>query len=265
MTRTIAITTITLVAVVIGIISIVPAMADHLPDKACQKLTDVQTKLGVKTPDKIIELLTNHCGDSPPPIVQPITFSWTPDDTSSDPNHLVIVNGAFTRLGLLSDSTTDVEAEFQGALVGNPENVSETTVSTTVGTATITTTVKAQSIGADPLTGEIRIDGEGFSATLSPSTRVTELGVEETFTGPTFSQTVVQEQLTIPVSISMCNTSNTKCFTGFGVIRTESSITSSGGSTITFSTDELEAEVIGDTGLFELNLSKIQRIVVETP
>jgi len=89
MTRTLAIITITLVAVVIGIISIVPAMADHLPDKACQKLTDVQTKLGVKTPNKVIELLTNHCGDSPPPIVQPISFSWNPDDSSSDPNHLI--------------------------------------------------------------------------------------------------------------------------------------------------------------------------------
>ncbi len=265
MTKTIAITTIALVALVISVLSIVPAMAEHLPDKACQKLADVQIKLGVKTPDKIIELLTNHCGDSPPPIVRPISFSWNPDDTSSDPNHLVIVQGVFARVGLLSESTTDVEAEFQGALVGNPEDVSEITVTTTVGTTTITTTVKAQSIGADPLTGQFSIDGERFSATLSPSTRVTELGVEETFTSPTFSQTVVQEKLTIPVAISMCNTSNTKCFTGFGVIRTEASITSSGGSTITFATDELEAEVIGDTGLFELKLSKLQRIIVETP
>ena len=265
MTKTLAIITITLLAVVIGITSIVPAMANHLPDQACQKLTDVQTKLGVKTPDKVIELLTNHCGDSPPVIVQPISFSWNPDDSSSDPNNLVVVNGSFTRIGLLSDTTTDVQGEFQGALVGNPEDVSETTVSTTIGTLTIDTTVKSQSIGADPLTGEIRIDGERFSATLSPSTQVTELGVEETFTGPTFSQSLVQEKLTIPVAISMCNTSNTKCFTGFGIIREESSVTSSGGSTITFITDELESEIIGDTGLFKLNLSKLQRIVVLTP
>jgi len=196
----------------------------------------------------------------------PISFSWDPNDTSSDPNNLIIITGSFSRMGLLSDTTTDVSGEFQGALVGNPENVSETTVSTTAGTTTIVTTVKAQSIGADPLTGSISIDGEGFSATLSPSTRVTELRVEETFTGSTFSQSLVQEKLTIPVAISMCNPSNTKCFTGFGIIREESSTTSSGGSTITFSTDELEAEIIGDTGLFKLTLSKLQRtIVVASP
>ncbi len=246
----------------IGVVSIVPAMADHLPDKACQKLTDLQTKLGVKTPDKIIGLLTNHCGDSPPVIVQPISFSWNPDDSSSDPNNLVVVNGSFARQGLLSDTTTDVQGELQGALVGNPEDVSETTVTTTIGTTTIVTTVKAQSRGADQLTGQISIDGEAFSATLSPSARPTELGVEETFTGPTFNQSLVHEKLTVPVAVSLCNTSNTKCFTGFGIIRAESSLTTSGGNSITFITEELEAEIIGDTGLFELNLSKLQRIVV---
>ena len=31
---------------------------------------------------------------------QPLLFSWNPDDTSSDPNNLIIVNGVFARQGL---------------------------------------------------------------------------------------------------------------------------------------------------------------------
>jgi len=52
---------------------------------------------------------------------------------------------------------------------------------------------------------------------------------------------------------------NDKCFEGFGVIRRESSITEVGGGTVSFSTDTLEAELIDDTGLFELNLLRLQR------
>lgn len=247
---------------ILGVVTIVPAMADHLPDGACQKLTDLQTKLGVKTPDKIIGLLTNHCGDSPPVIAEPISFSWDFADTSSDPNNLVVVSGSFTRQGLLSERTTDVQGELQGALVSNPEDVSETTVTTVVWDTTIVTTVQAQSRGADQLTGQISIDGERFSATLSPSARATELGVEDTFTSPSDTTSLVQEKLTIPVAVSLCNASNMKCFAGFGVIRAESSLTTEVGFSLTFITEELEAEIIGDTGLFNLNLSKLQRIVV---
>ena len=196
---------------------------------------------------------------------EPLLFSWNPADSSSDPNNLIVISGSFTRMGLISDSTLDVTAEFEGLLKGDSENNSETTVSTMVGSNTITTTVKAKSQDADDLEGEFQIDGELFEAKLTLlKSKVTSVEVNEEFSGPTFSQTLEQQKITIPVTIEMCSDDD-KCFEGFGVIRRESSTTLSGGSTITFATDELEAEVIGDTGLFVLNLSKLQRIDITTP
>ena len=192
---------------------------------------------------------------------QPISFSWNPDDSSSDPNNLIVVSGSFSRIGLLSDTTTDVQAELSGKLIGKPKNNSETTVTTIVGTTTITTSVSAFSRSADNFNGVVTIDGETY-AVMFKTTAVdpTILEVSETFSGPTFSQSLEQNKLTILGSIDMC-TDDDECLEGFGTIRREVSITSSGGNTITFATDELEAEVIGDSGLFELKLSKLQRTV----
>ncbi len=53
---------------------------------------------------------------------EPLLFRWDPADTSSDPNNLIIITGSFSRMGLLSDSTTDVTAEFEGLLEGESEN-----------------------------------------------------------------------------------------------------------------------------------------------
>ncbi len=193
---------------------------------------------------------------------EPLLFSWTPDDTSSDPNNLIVVNGGFQRLGLLSDSTSDVTAEIEGLLKGDSENNSETTVTTTAGTTTITTMVTAKSQDGNDLEGQIQIDGETFVTKLSLlSSKITSLKVNEEFSGPTFSQALEQQKLTIPVSIEMCSDDDDKCFEGFGTIRREISETSSGGTTIIFATDSLEAEVIGDTGLFELKMSKVQRTI----
>jgi len=195
---------------------------------------------------------------------QPISFSWNPDDNSSDPSHLVIVSGSFSRMGLLSDSTTDVHGELSGKLIGKPQNNSETTVTTMAGTTTITTSVSAFSRSADNFNGVIEIDGEAYTV-MFKTTAVdpTILEVNETFSGPTFSQSLEQNKLTILGSIDMCNADT--CFEGFGIIREEVSTTISGGNQITFATDELEAEVIGDEGLFELKLSKLQRIVQTIP
>ena len=193
---------------------------------------------------------------------EPLLFRWDPADSSSDPNNLIVITGSFTRVGLLSDSTTDVAGEVEGLLKGDSENNSETNVTTMVGSTTISTTVKAMSHDANDLEGEISIDGERFATKLTLlASKTTTLEVSEVFSGPTFSQSLMQEKLTIPVTVEMCADS-VKCFTGFGVIRAESSITTSGGNTITFITETLEAEIIDDTGLFNLNLSKLQRIVV---
>jgi len=196
---------------------------------------------------------------------EPLLFRWDPADTSDDLNHLIIIHGTFARMGLLSDSTTDVQAELAGLLKGDSENNSETTVSTTVGTTTITTTVKAKSQDGNDLEGQIQIDGNVYETkfTLLES-KITLLEVNEEFIGSTFSQALEQQKITIPVTIEMC-TDDDKCFEGFGVIRRESSQTTSGGATITFATDELEAEVIGDSGLFQLKLSKLERIVETAP
>jgi len=192
----------------------------------------------------------------------PISFSWNPDDASSDPNNLVVVNGSFERLSLLSDSTA-AQGEVTGTLKAKIKNESTTSVETTVGTTTIATTVEAHSQKASKLKGTITIDGKVFSVNFKPSGDVTILQVNESFTGPTFSQSLTQEKLTISGTIKMC-TDDKECLKGFGVIRQQVSTTSSGGINITFVTDTLEAEVIGDSGLFKLTLSKLQRILEET-
>ena len=196
---------------------------------------------------------------------QPLLFSWNANDSSSDPNNLIIVTGSFTRMGLLSDTTTDVGGEFLGLLKGESENNSEKSVVTTAGPATISTTVKSSTHDANDLEGEMQIDGETFSTKLSlTASKTTVLEVIETFSEPTFSRSLNQAKLTIPVNVVMCDADG-NCLEGFGVIRQEVSITSSGGNTITFATDSLEAEVIGEDGLFKLNLSKLQRTVETTP
>ena len=98
---------------------------------------------------------------------QPLLFSWNANDSSSDPNNLIIVTGSFTRMGLLSDTTTDVGGEFLGLLKGESENNSEKSVVTTVSTTTISTTVKSSSHDANDLEGEIQIDGETFETKLT--------------------------------------------------------------------------------------------------
>jgi len=189
-----------------------------------------------------------------------LSFEWDPDDSSSDPNNLIVISGSFSRMGLLSDSTTDVSGDFSGKLIGKIKNISETTVTTVAGSTTISTTVNAQSRNADEFNGEIEIDGESFTVTFVASSDPTLLEVAEEFTGPTFNQSLFQTKITIPGNMVMCS-DETKCFEGFGIIRREISQTTSGGNSITFATDELEAEVIGDTGLFNLNLSRLNRIV----
>jgi len=192
---------------------------------------------------------------------EPLLFSWNPADSSSDPNNLIVISGSFSRAGLLSDSTTDVAGEVEGVLKGDSENNSETSVTTTIGTTTISTTVKAMTHDANDLEGEISIDGETFATKLTLlASKTTTLEVSEVFSGPTFSQSLMQEKLTIPVTVELCTDSG-KCLEGFGVIRRELSTTESGGNVITFATDELEAELINDTGLFQLTLTKLQRTV----
>jgi len=193
---------------------------------------------------------------------EPLLLRWDPADTSSDPNNLIVINNSFTRLGLTSETTSDVTAEIEGLLKGDSENNSETTVTTTAGTTTITTTVIAKSQDASDLVGEIQIEGEGFDVKLKIlGSKTTTLEVSAEFNSPSGSQTSEQDKLTIPVTIEMCNSDDTKCFQGFGTIRSESSQTTIGTSSVTFLTDSLEAELIGEDGLFELKMNKLQRII----
>jgi len=196
---------------------------------------------------------------------EPLLFVWDPAETSSDPTNLIAVNGAFTRIGLSSDTTSDVQGEFEGLLKGDSENNSETTQSTTVGTTTITTTVKAKSQDANDLEGAIQIDGDTFVTKLTLlKSKTTTLEVTDVFSSPILMQTAAVKKLTIPVTVEMCNDDD-KCFEGFGVLRRESNETTVGGSQITFSTDTLEAELIGEDGLFALSMTKFQRTVVTIP
>jgi len=193
-----------------------------------------------------------------------LDFVWDPADSSSDPTNLIVISGSFVRVGLFSDITTDVQGEISIGLTGAESNISETSLETTVGDTTITTTVNAHShetVKKNP-DGVISIDGEDFKLKFKTSgTTVTVVDIDEEFVRPIGTTTLLQQKITIPGSIVMCNGDKTTCFEGFGVIRRESSVTEFGGSTVTFSTDELEAELIGDSGFFNLNLSKLQRTV----
>jgi len=191
----------------------------------------------------------------------PISFSWDPADTSTDPFHTISVNGAFTRIGLLSDTTADVQGELAGTLKSKIKNESTTMTETTAGTTTITTTAEAHSQKAGKFQGTITIDGEEFSVKFKPSGDATILQDTEAFSGPTFSQTSDGEKLTISGTVKMCN-DNKECLEGFGTIQRDASQFTSPTLSVTIVTDTLEAEVIGDTGLFELKLSKLIRIIV---
>ncbi len=57
----------------------------------------------------------------------------------------------------------------------------------------------------------------------------------------------------------MENDDKTKIFEGFGTLRSETSVISNAIAIVTFNSDVLEAEVINETGLFDLNLTFIQR------
>lgn len=195
-----------------------------------------------------------------------LVFSWLRDDASSDPDNLIIITGSFSRLGLLSDSTFDVQGSLDGMMIGAAKSISSKSITTTAGTATITTTVDAKSRGVNNLMGTVLIDGVAYTTTLKAAgLDATLLQVSETFTTPTSSQSVSQAKVTIPTMVKMCNDDESNCFHGFGVIRRESSQTTSGGSTITFATDELDAEVLNENGLFRLTLSKIQRTLETIP
>jgi len=194
-----------------------------------------------------------------------LVFSWNPDDTSSDPDNLIVVNGKFTRQGLLFDSTSDVQGELAGNLKAKIKNESTTIVETTAGSSTITTTVEAHSQKASKLQGTITIDGDVFVVKFKPSSQATILTVVDEFSVPAGTQTTTLEKLTISGKLKMETADKTKSFEGFGVLREESSTTEAGGNSITFSTIILQAELIGDAGFFELNLSKMQRTVETTP
>jgi len=190
----------------------------------------------------------------------PISFSWDPADKSTDPLHRIVVGGDFTRLGLLSDTTLDVQGEIAGTLESEIKNESTTMTETISGTTTITTTVEAHSQEADEFKGTITIDGEEFSVEFEPSGDATILQTTEAFTTPTTSQTSDREILTISGTVKMCN-DNEECLEGFGIIRREVSQTPLPTLNVFMTTDRLEAEVIGDDGLFRLNMFRSETII----
>jgi len=190
----------------------------------------------------------------------PLLFVWDPAETSSDPDNLITVSGSFTRVGLTSDTTSDVSGEIEGELEGQTDNESTTIQETIVGSTTITTTVNAHSDKADHLEGVIFIDGEGFVVDLEATSVATILEVTDEFTSPELDQSATLKKLTIPVEVEM-NHDDVTIFEGFGVIRLESNRVEAGGSVITFTTTTLEAELIGDTGFFVLQMTHFQRTV----
>ena len=112
--------------------------------------------------------------------------------------------------------------------------------------------------------GVILIEGEEFRFKFKTSCCiVTVLDVDQVITNPEgmITQTSSQDKITIPGTVVMCNDDKTTCFEGFGVIRRASSITSDGTTTIGFFTDDFTAEVIGDSGFFELEMNRLQRTV----
>jgi len=190
----------------------------------------------------------------------PISFSWDPADTSDDPFNRIVVGGAFARVGFLSDTTTDVQGELKGNLKGGNNNEFTKTVENTVGTSTFTTTVESHSQKAGKFQGTITIDGEEFSVKFKPSGDATILQETTVFSGPTFSQTSDGEKLTISGTVMMCN-DDKECLEGFGVIRRDASQTISPTLSVIGTIDQLEAEVIGDDGLFNLNLFRSEQII----
>ncbi len=194
----------------------------------------------------------------------PISFVWDPADTSSDPTNLIVVTGSFTRVGLLSDSTTAVQGAVAGNLKDKIKNESITIQETSAGSTTITTTVEAHSQIAGKLQGIISIDGEDFDVKLKPKSVVTQVTVTDVFSNPTQIDKATLGKTTIPVEVKM-EADGVK-FEGFGVIRDESNTTEFGGSIVIIRTFTLEAEIIGDTGFFELKMLHFQRTVeVSTP
>jgi len=190
----------------------------------------------------------------------PISFSWDPADKSTDPFHRIVVSGTFTRLGLLSDTPLDVQGEIAGTLKSKIKNESTTMTETIIDTTTITTTVEAHSHQADMFKGTITIDGEEFSVKFKPSGDATMLKGTEVFTTPTFTQTSDQEKLTISGTVNMCN-DNKECLEGFGIIRREVSQSPLPTLNVFITTDILEAEVIGDDGLFSLIMFRSETII----
>ena len=191
----------------------------------------------------------------------PISFSWDPADTSDDLDHLIIIFGTFERQGPIPDSAIDVQGELAGTLKSKIKN--ESTMTETIdGTTTITTTAEAHSQKAGKFQGTITIDGEEFSVKFNPSGDATILQETRVSTG-TIDLTINREILTISGTVMMCN-DDKECLEGFGIIRSQSSQSSDPlfGS-VTFVSDLLEAKVIGDDGLFELELNRLERIVGE--
>ena len=190
----------------------------------------------------------------------PISFSWTAADQSADLDHLIAISGTFERQGPIPDRTTDVQGELAGTLKSKIKNESTTMTETTVGTSTITTTAEAHSQKAGKFQGTITIDGEEFSVKFKPSGDATILQTTEAFSGPTFSQTSDGEKLTISGTVMMCN-DDKECLEGFGVIRRDASQTISPTLSFIGTIDQLKAEVIGDDGLFNLNLFRSEQII----
>jgi len=191
----------------------------------------------------------------------PISFSWDPADTSADRNHIIVISGTFERQGQVSDRTTAVQGEIAGTLESEIENESTTMTETIDGTKTITITAEAHSQEADEFKGTITIDGEEFSVEFEPSGDVAIFQDTKVSTGPTIDETINKEILTISGTVKMCN-DNEECLEGFGIIRRQLLQTLDPSGSITFLTDTLDAEVIGDDGLFKLELDRLERIEV---
>jgi len=109
--------------------------------------------------------------------------------------------------------------------------------------------------------GTITIDGKEFSVKFKPSGDVAILQDTKVSTGPTTDETRNVGLLTISGTVIMCN-DNKECLEGFGIIRRALSQTLEPPVSVTFLTDTLEAEVIGDDGLFKLELGRFERIQV---
>lgn len=189
-------------------------------------------------------------------------ISWDFADTGSDTGPPIVITnvnglldksfGAFTPL--------PVEGNLQGSLVGAIKTISEDTTTTTSGSTTTTTIVKTQSRNVNNIQAEFVIDGVPYSATIkTPGYDAKQIGINTIVTGPS-PFTVDQTILIIPVVLTICPQDQSQCLQGFGtVVRQTQFLTSNGGFTASES-NKLEALVIGPDGLFDLNLSFLQRI-----